>query len=67
MNCNPMITQNNITQNRRSGGTFPDIDYSGCVASLPDDLLNVYDSIARSTPPAAGNYNVTKNGATILP
>lgn len=68
MNCNPMITQNNITQNRRSGGTFPDIDYTGCVTSYPMISLNVYDSIARSSPTTAqGNYNVTRFGGTILP
>jgi hypothetical protein len=66
---NPVITQNNISQNRRSGGA-PDIDYSACSSGsiYPMISLNVYDFILRSSPiTASGNYNVTSSGAAILP
>jgi hypothetical protein len=67
-NCNPMITQNNITQNRRGTGSFPDIDYSLCNFFSPMISLNVYDNISRSPiGPAGGNYNVTSTGAMIAP
>jgi hypothetical protein len=66
--CNPIITQNNITQNRRSGGSFPDIDYSNCIFPLvPTISSNIYDFIIRSTPSASGQYNSTAAGGTINP
>lgn len=67
-NCNPMITQNNITQNRRPGGTFWDIDYSLCSTVFPMISLNVFDFINPVVPSgAAGWYNVTQNGVPIAP
>jgi hypothetical protein len=65
--CNPMITQNNITQNRRGASTFPDIDYSFCNSFFPMISLNAYDNILRSPSTAGGNYNVTSTGAAIGP
>jgi hypothetical protein len=69
MNCNPRITHNNISLNRRPGlgNNFPDIDYSGCFNSYPMISLNVFDYIQKSATPASGNYNVTSAGATIAP
>jgi hypothetical protein len=65
---NPVITQNNISQNRRSGSSFPDIDYAGCSNPFyPMISLNVYDYILRSGTSASGNYNVTSAGAIIQP
>ena len=67
-NCNPMITQNNITQNRRTGGTFWDIDYSLCSSVFPMISQNVFDFINPMVPAGAtGLYNVTQNGAVITP
>jgi hypothetical protein len=70
LNCNPVITHNNISMNRRSGpgSTFPDIDYSGCFSTYPMISLNVFDYISKSTPTTAGgSYNVTSAGAAITP
>ncbi len=66
-NCNPMITQNNVAQNRRVQGQYNDIDYSPCVISFPMISMNVYDFINRSTPAAGGLYNVTSTGTSINP
>jgi hypothetical protein len=67
-NCNPMITQNNITQNRRAGSTFFDIDYSSCISVFPTISLNVFDFINPMVPSGAtGLYNTTQNGAAIAP
>jgi hypothetical protein len=69
VNCNPMITNNNITQNRRAGSIYWDIDYSNCNVSVPMISLNVYDFIQRSTSGllATGQYNVTQSGLMIGP
>ena len=66
-NCDPMVTHNNIAQNRRAGGTFPDIDYSSCVGMWPMISWNVYDNINRSATSATGNYNLTSGGIVIAP
>lgn len=66
-NCDPLITQNNVAQNRRIVGQYNDIDYSPCVISTPMISLNVYDFINRSTPAAGGLYNVNSAGASIAP
>ena len=66
--CNPMITQNNVTQNRRTGSTYFDIDYSGCISIFPMVSLNVFDFINPVTPSGAtGLYNVNSVGIAIAP
>jgi hypothetical protein len=65
---NPMITHNNVTQNRRGGSFFPDIDYSTCIfPMLPTISVNIYDFITGSIPAAPGQYNSTAAGGTITP
>jgi parallel beta-helix repeat protein len=67
--CDPIISQNNISQNRRAGGIFPDIDYSFSTFGPPASIsLNVFDQINTSAAvPANGLYNVTTAGVLINP
>lgn len=69
MNGDPMITQNNVSQNRTNPqGSYADIDYSGCAGVFPMISLNVYDYINRSGVGTAGGlYNVTSAGVAINP
>lgn len=73
MQGDPMISQNNVSQNRTNPqGTYADIDYSNCTGSYPMISLNVYDWINRAgggagPGPAGGLYNVTSAGVAINP
>jgi len=66
-NCDPLITHNNLAQNRRVANQYNDIDYGNCTTMRPMISMNVYDFINRSPVPANGLYNVTSAGISIGP
>ena len=66
--CDPIVSQNNISQNRRGGVVNNDIDYSLSIVGIPSISLNVFDFIGTSgSVTANGLYNVTTAGAGIVP
>ncbi len=69
LNCDPIISHNDISQNRRSGSISPDIDYSlSGFLPAPTISLNIFDNINTSlAAPAVGLYNTTSGGGMISP